>query len=755
MADNTTKIILTAEDRASAVLNQAQKSLQSLSSSMLNMPSLAAGFSTAAIATGLIALTKSGIDYMASLHDMSIATGATVESLSAMKTAAKLANTDMESVGQSVKKLSISLGEARLKGGAKADMLAALGIDPKSVTDSGQALFDLAQKLDGMTDKTKALAIARELLGKGANMTFLNELAAQGSLIAKVTAEQAAAADQFNDNMTRLKNGAGALGIALANGALPPLNDILNFSLEIKKEWGTIAGIIFGLGGGAILKGLGVELDPLKRAAKETTEALNGLIEARRKLAEETAVRANVDGQLGPLGKWLRDQRVDSSGGDVKAASARLRASLANEAALQKDKTEQDYAEYRRKKNLGASIPDGALAAAKTPRDEFTPLMRAIGERNAELGMELQSTEKLTESQKFALKVMADLQGGYLKLTDAEKVLLAQRLEGMLASDQVLQQWKDFDEQTKEYMKHRQELLAVDQAIADIDQSFGRQNTDKRSDMTVMPEAQRNLIKALNQVDEAGRKTSDGLRKNLSDGKISAEEYAEKMALLNDVLSAQKVRVSELSDEQLNLNASWEYGASNSLQKYVDTVSNVAASTEAMMTHAFGGMEDALVDFVKTGKLDFRSLADSIISDLIRMQVQQSIMEPLGKAFKGSNLFDGLSNLFGGSGGVPSTSSYIANDWLGPFATGTNYVPNDGFAFLHKGEAVVPAEFNNGGGGGGSGIIINQSLNFATGVSQTVRAEVLNLLPQIQAASVAAMADARQRGGSARMAFKG
>ena len=53
------------------------------------------------------------------------------------------------------------------------------------------------------------------------------------------------------------------------------------------------------------------------------------------------------------------------------------------------------------------------------------------------------------------------------------------------------------------------------------------------------------------------------------------------------------------------------------------------------------------------------------------------------------------------------------------------------------------------------GVTINQSLNFSTGVAQTVRAEVLNLMPQIQEATKAAVANSRQRGGSFSKAMVG
>jgi lambda family phage tail tape measure protein len=68
---------------------------------------------------------------------------------------------------------------------------------------------------------------------------------------------------------------------------------------------------------------------------------------------------------------------------------------------------------------------------------------------------------------------------------------------------------------------------------------------------------------------------------------------------------------------------------------------------ESATLRAFNGMTDALTSFVMTGKLDFRSLANSIISDMIRIQIQQSITRPLA-GWLGSL----IGSAFGGTGGA-------------------------------------------------------------------------------------------------------
>ena len=132
---------------------------------------------------------------------------------------------------------------------------------------------------------------------------------------------------------------------------------------------------------------------------------------------------------------------------------------------------------------------------------------------------------------------------------------------------------------------------------------------------------------------------------------------------------------------------SWETGVTKALNNYIDTVTNAAAQSERLFTNAFKGMEDALVSFVQTGKLDFKSLANSIIADLIRIQIQNSVMKPLAQATSGmslSGMFSSagnfLSGLFKADGGpVAGGQPYIVGEqgpeWFVPNGAGS-IVPN-------------------------------------------------------------------------------
>ncbi len=155
-------------------------------------------------------------------------------------------------------------------------------------------------------------------------------------------------------------------------------------------------------------------------------------------------------------------------------------------------------------------------------------------------------------------------------------------------------------------------------------------------------------------------------------------------------------------------------------------------------------LEDAMVDLIsgtRSAKDAFADMARSIIRDIIRMQVQQNITQPLNAAISG--FFTPAGGGVGGGGGKAIGGAVQAGK---PYMVGERgtemFVPN-------QSGAIIP----NNRLGGGNGVIINQTINVTTGVQQTVRAEISQLMPQISEATKAAVMDARRRGGSFSAAF--
>lgn len=138
---------------------------------------------------------------------------------------------------------------------------------------------------------------------------------------------------------------------------------------------------------------------------------------------------------------------------------------------------------------------------------------------------------------------------------------------------------------------------------------------------------------------------------------------------------------------------------------------------------------NVMTNAVMTGKLSFSDLANSIIRDLIRMQIQYAITTPLvnmGKDFLGIKT-DG------------------ARAMGGPVTTGKSYLvgENGPEIFTPSGSGSITANNQIASGG----VTVNQVINVSTGVQQTVRAEIMTLMPQIAGAAKAAVADAKMRGG--------
>lgn len=105
-----------------------------------------------------------------------------------------------------------------------------------------------------------------------------------------------------------------------------------------------------------------------------------------------------------------------------------------------------------------------------------------------------------------------------------------------------------------------------------------------------------------------------------------------------------------------------------------------------------------------------------------------------------SKKWQGVKDFFGVGGdvtvnGQPGANGQAATSPGGmevpAMATGTNFVPKDMFAMLHKGESVVPAKYNNGAGGGVTNDIkVNVSLAVPAGTAENQAAYIKTVAKQ-------------------------
>ncbi len=185
-------------------------------------------------------------------------------------------------------------------------------------------------------------------------------------------------------------------------------------------------------------------------------------------------------------------------------------------------------------------------------------------------------------------------------------------------------------------------------------------------------------------------------------------------------------------------------------------------------------MSQAFTNWRKTGQLDMGAFLASWADMLEQMalkaatsQVFNSLSDMIGKVGDGGGgglsgfieqFFttraantDAANNISAGAGAVGAPA----------FADGGRPVPGDVSLVGEQGPelfvpdtagTVVPNHALTAGGGGG--VTVHQTITVSAGVSQTVRAEMMALLPQFKKAAIDGVQEARHRGGTFAAAFR-
>jgi len=569
-----------------------------------------------------------------------------------MKSVAGQSGTSIDTVAEAVVKFQKGLGAAGRETSIQAKAFAELGISTKDTTKTTEEYLDLvAKKLDGLHDGWEKNNIVMALFGKsGTDLNeFLADYANRGDTVAKVMAEQAAQAEEYERTMRRL----GATGTQLQQ--------------------------VFGLGLMPVVKGLTDEfLGLISKTGKLDTETkkllMNNVEEWGWKTAKAIAVVVDIFGALwgtvrfvGEMlgisaAHWVGygDVVVKVLSGDVKGAfqaakaneiqyvnsvnealtklsnsyntnaQAAVDAAKAKRDATKNDKLPED--KRPKPKNIGEDDKPTTVKDDRPPADSgFAAAF--LREKEAILGLNKQyeslfGVHENIHQQQLQAQIDAGVFEGNADKTKGalKKAATAEELAALKA----IAVGKDYLEmQIRQVQAEKTKWDAV-QKTSDAEQSkltSMRQSIEEekiqRDVMKSYGATQNDVNIAINDYNVAQAQTALTIAEltNASEQEIATLRI--KLETLKELGILQRDKKAD-DDAEITRQKAFGTGWESAFNKYKDDAFNASKSAETIFTSTSKGMEDAILKFAQTGKLAFGDFAASVISDLARIAARRA-----------------------------------------------------------------------------------------------------------------------------------
>ena len=688
--------------------NEMKASLQQVASVAKTAFAVVIGATSVAALRDFVAQT---LEASAALQGLAEQTGASAAALSGFAPVATISGTAMDAIGGSLAKLSKGLAGVDDETAGATKALQFLGIRAKDASgnlrDPAEVMNDVALKLAEFEDGAGKTAVAMELFGKSgaAMLPFLKDLAENQDLNIRLTAQQIEEADNASKAFARMKAETNFVAQTLVTAAIPSMT-------VLAKE---LNNILFGTDNAVDgIQRLRTE-GTLTTWAEKTAYALAVVIDSLRGIGQTIK---SVIGSFQAVWADIELAGTFLAGGEgmnpfSEENRARLKAALDKRNAIV-EQSNQNYVDLWEMPLLADAVTKrfedirkgtdaaNAVTEAAQPRKRLnysTATSAVTANAVAGIDSDLKRLQGMVDVESGILKdrqrIIDLYEGqGYLSFKEASKARLAaqedftEKLRAVFADEEaILRRGLDtVAKTTQDKLKLQDKLAEITLKRQKLEREAQQSNLERQirlpgeslKDMQEQAARGQNELRAIEEQIKTLRETGaiselDSLRRLATARQESANQLAtlaqqarelaeaapgnEKLAdALKKIEDAARQaadgatlltqRAKELSDP--------EAGFAKALRTVAEEAEQVGKQMEAATTRAFSGMTDALTSFVMTGKLDFRSLANSIISDMIRIQIQQSITRPLA-GWLGSLIGSALGGAGGATVGAPAS----------------------------------------------------------------------------------------------------
>ena len=154
--------------------------------------------------------------------------------------------------------------------------------------------------------------------------------------------------------------------------------------------------------------------------------------------------------------------------------------------------------------------------------------------------------------------------------------------------------------------------------------------------------------------------------------------FNERYSLTQQALEQELQMYDDHLQQKRQKETDWQAGAIAGIKSFAEQSRNSYLQMKQVAENAMGGMSAELTDLVVTGKADFGGLARSIITDLIRIEMQALVS-------KAAMSFFGIATGGGGSL-IAGLLGFSGGGYTGP---GGKYTPA---GIVHAGEGVLSQE---------------------------------------------------------------